>query len=138
MTRSDDAPRPDVQVGMYSFRTPDPVRLATFWSELMGLPMADGASQQIAMLDYDHEVGPITWLFEPEGEEGSGRGARIGLDLHGTEIPYTEVAARAEALGASRGAEREEDGVRWIEMRDPDGNPFRIFAPRPSTGSPGS
>ncbi|MGC5614860.1 hypothetical protein [Georgenia sp. Z1491] len=66
MARSDDALHPDVQVGMYSFRTPEPVRLATFWGELMGLPMADGASDQIAMLDLDHEVGPITWLFEPD------------------------------------------------------------------------
>ncbi|MEV8029772.1 hypothetical protein AB0O43_18055 [Cellulosimicrobium funkei] len=31
-----------------------------------------------------------------------------------------------------RVAEHEESGVRWIDMRDPDGNRFRVFAPRPT------
>ncbi|WP_373285117.1 VOC family protein [Microbacterium faecale] len=38
--------------------------------------------------------------------------------------------AHAEALGATRGAEHEESGVQWIDMRDPNGNRFRVFAPR--------
>lgn len=121
-----------VVVGMYSFRTPDPVRLATFWGELMDLPLADGASDQLAMLDFHHERGPVTWMFEPIEPTDDPPCGRIGLDI-GTQqdTGWAAVADRAESLGATRVAEHEQDGIRWIEMRDPDGNPFRVFAPRP-------
>jgi hypothetical protein len=41
-------------------------------------------------------------------------------------------ADRAEGLGARRVADHEVDGVRWVELRDPKNNMFRIFAPRPA------
>lgn len=120
------------RVGMYAFRTSDPVRLATFWGALMRLPMAPGASPELAMLDFDHEVGPVTWMFEPLDDDGSATSARIGLDLGGENLDHHATARRAEELGATRVSEYEEDGVRWVVMRDPDGNPFRVFAPRPA------
>lgn len=119
------------RVGMYAFRTPDPVRLATFWGALMHLPMAPGASQELAMLDFDHEVGPVTWMFEPLDDDMPATGPRLGLDLGGDGLDHLATAARAEELGATRVAVHEEEGVRWVVMRDPDGTPFRIFAPRP-------
>lgn len=120
------------RVGMYAFRTADPVRLATFWGTLMGLPMAPGASPELAMLDFDHEVGSVTWMFEPlDGDEPATRG-RIGLDLGGDNLDHLATATRAEELGATRVSEHEEDGVRWVVMNDPDGSPFRVFAPRPA------
>lgn len=119
------------RVGMYAFRTADPVRLATFWGALMRLPMAPGASAELAMLDFDHEVGSVTWMFEPLDGDGLATSGRIGLDLGGEALDHIETAKRAEELGATRVSEHEEDGVRWVIMRDPDGNPFRVFAPRP-------
>lgn len=119
------------RVGMYAFRSADPVRLATFWGELMGLPMAPGASAELAMLDFHHEVGPVTWMFEPPDPDEPVAGGRIGLDLGGDGVDHQATAVRAEALGAVRVSEHEQDGVRWIVMRDPDGNRFRVFAPRP-------
>jgi glyoxalase superfamily protein len=116
-------------VGMYSFKTADPIRLATFWGGLMGLPVADGASEQLAMLDFDHEHSPVTWLFERTTRTSEADG-RLSLDIH-NDADWRGVADRAEQLGATRDGEREQDGARWIEMRDPDGNPFRVFAPRP-------
>jgi catechol 2,3-dioxygenase-like lactoylglutathione lyase family enzyme len=119
-------------VGMYWFKTPDPLRLATFWGKLMGLPLADGASEQLAMLDFDHEHRPVTWLFERAESTEESPSGRVGLDVHNNEdAASATVADRAEALGATRVSEREQGGARWIEMRDPDGNPFRVFAPRP-------
>lgn len=121
-----------IVVGMYSFRTPDPVKLATFWSELMDLPLAAGASDQLAMLDFEHERGPVTWMFEPTEPTDEPPSGRIGLDISiGEETGWAAVADRAESLGATRVSEHEQDSVRWIQMRDPDGNPFRVFAPRP-------
>ena len=119
------------RVGMYAFRTADPVRLATFWGALMRLPMAPGASAELAMLDFDHEVGSVTWMFEPLDGDGLSTNGRIGLDLGGEALDHIATAKRAEELGAARVSEHEEDGVRWVVMRDPDGNPFRVFAPRP-------
>lgn len=118
-------------VAMYAFRSTDPVRLARFWGRLMDLPLAAGASDQLAMLDFDQQHGPVTWMFEPTtGLEGQGRGW-LGLDLTtGQESEWMAVADRAETLGAVRVSHHDEDGIRWIEMRDPDGNPFRVFAPR--------
>ncbi len=40
---------------MYSFRTPNPRRLASFWAELMELPVTDTGSGDLVMLDFDHE-----------------------------------------------------------------------------------
>ena len=118
-------------VGMISMMSPDPRRLAAFWSELMGLPITDGASDDLVMLDFDHEVGPITWILERSDDVAAGT-APVALDIGSQdEDTWRDVADRAEGLGAQRVAEHEESGVRWIEMRDPDGNRFRVFAPRP-------
>jgi len=118
-------------VGMYSFKTPDPLRLASFWGALMGLPIADGASETLAMLDFEQEQAPVTWLFERATTTSEATG-RLGLDIRGDAgVDWRAVADRAEELGATRDEEHEQDGLRWVEMRDPDGNPFRVFSPRP-------
>lgn len=118
-------------VGMYSFFTSNPTALASFWADLMGLPVADGATEDLVMLDFDHEVAAQTWIFERRDAD-AGPTAPIALDIGSQdESSWALVADRAEELGANRVADREEDGVRWVEMTDPDGNRFRVFAPRP-------
>lgn len=51
------------------------------------------------------------------------------LDLTDRDLPAD--ADRVEALGAERVSDNEEEGVRWVVLRDPEGNKFRIFVPRP-------
>ncbi|WP_106586434.1 VOC family protein [Murinocardiopsis flavida] len=51
--------------------------------------------------------------------------------LAGGEDDWAEQADRVAALGAERVSDNEQDRVRWVEFRDPEGNTFRIFAPRP-------
>lgn len=117
-------------LGMISMMTPDPRRLGAFWSEVMGLPTADGASDELVMLDFHHEVSPITWILERSDDIAAGT-APVALDIHHEdETRWREVADRAEELGAARVSEHEENGVQWVDMRDPDGNRFRVFAPR--------
>ena len=123
---------PRSTLGMISLMTPDPRRLGAFWSELMGLPIADGASDDLVMLDFNHEVGPITWILERSDDVAVGT-APVALDIYREdedETRWREVADRAEELGAARVSEHEESAVQWIEMRDLDGNRFRVFAPR--------
>lgn len=125
-------PQPQPQIGMISMMSPDPRRLGTFWSELMGLPIAEGASEDLVMLNLDHDAGPLTWILERRENVAVGV-APIALDIGSQdEQTWREVADHAERLGAERVAEHEQDGVRWIEMRDPDSNRFRVFAPRPA------
>lgn len=121
-----------VGVGMYAFYCDQPQRLAAFWAELMDLPVADGATEDFVMLNFHHEVGPVTWLFHRVDAGAPPRANRIGLDISiDDEENWATVADRAEAAGATRVAQHEQDGVRWIEMLDPEGNTFRVFAPRP-------
>ena len=117
---------------MYSFRSPNPRRLASFWAELMELPVTDSGSGDLVMLDFAHQVGPVTWMFERSQSCGRPPGA-VGLDVAiDDEEGWAALAERAERLGAARMGEFEDDGARWIDMRDPDGNRFRVFAPRPA------
>jgi catechol 2,3-dioxygenase-like lactoylglutathione lyase family enzyme len=124
-----DSTSAPVTLGMFSFRTPDPHRLARFWSELVGLPAADGATDDLVMLDLDHEVGPQTWLFERTDEAAASD--RLGLDLspHDDEA-WRTLAYRAERLGGSRVCDNDQGGVQWVDMHDPEGNRFRVFPPR--------
>ncbi|GAA1936189.1 hypothetical protein GCM10009775_30110 [Microbacterium aoyamense] len=118
-------------VGMLHFLSPEPRRLARFWSELMRLPIADGATDDLVMLDFDHVVTPTTWIFGRATDAARGR-APLGLDIGVQDADtWADVATRAEALGAERVGEHEDGGIQWIEMNDPDGNRFRVFAPRP-------
>jgi Glyoxalase-like domain len=52
------------------------------------------------------------------------------LDLAGEEN-WLQHAERVVRLGATRVAEHEVQGARWVELRDPENNTFRIFGPRP-------
>jgi catechol 2,3-dioxygenase-like lactoylglutathione lyase family enzyme len=123
----------DTVVGMYAFTSPDHRRLAAFWGELMGLPLLDPWSDDpdgTVFLDFDHEVTEMTWLFQA-GEVGP-VSDRLGLDISARPVEgWRDVADRAEALGAAREGEHERSGARWVELRDPDGNRFRVFGPRP-------
>jgi hypothetical protein len=119
-------------VGMYAFRTRDPRTLAAFWAGVMDLPISDASTDQLVMLDLDHQAGPVTWLFELDEEMGTGT-PRLSLNITTVEPEaWKGVAERAEQLGARRKSEHEQGGVRWIELDDPDGNPFRVLAPRPA------
>lgn len=118
-------------VGMYAFRSADPRRLAAFWAEVMELPISQHSTDDLVMLDLDHEVGPVTWMFERDSTVG-GESSRLGLDISWpTGDGWRGLADRAEKAGAQRKGEHELNGVPWIEMADLDGNPFRVFAPRP-------
>jgi predicted enzyme related to lactoylglutathione lyase len=114
-------------VGMYSFDCRDAAVLARFWSGVLQRPVDEGATPEFAMIGFEDE-GP-TWLFVQAPDLPTGRN-RLMLDLGGEE-DWQQQADRVEALGARRIADHEQDGVRWIEFRDPEDNTFRIFAPRP-------
>lgn len=125
-------PHPATAVlGMISIYSPNPRRLAAFWATLMSLPIHPDATDEVVMLDFDHETGPVTWIIQrAEADRGV---APVALDIGAEdEVSWRDVASYAETLGAERGEEHDVDGIRWVDMRDPDGNRFRVFAARPT------
>jgi predicted enzyme related to lactoylglutathione lyase len=117
-----------MKVGMYSFDCRDASTLASFWSSVLIRPVDEGATPAYATIGFQAE-GP-TWMFhQPAGELAAGDN-RLRLDFDGG-ADWAEQANRVEALGAERVSDNEQGGVRWVEFRDPEGNTFRIFAPRP-------
>jgi predicted enzyme related to lactoylglutathione lyase len=117
-----------MQVGMYSFDCADAASLAGFWSKVLMRTVDVGATQAFATIGFEGD-GP-TWMFHrPQGELAAGPN-RLMLDLGG-ESDWAEQADRIEAVGAERVSDNEQDGIRWVVFHDPEGNTFRIFAPRP-------
>jgi predicted enzyme related to lactoylglutathione lyase len=115
-------------IGMYSFECSDAARLAEFWAQVIGKRVDPGASADYATLDFDAE--DPTWMFVrvADASEGSNR---FMLDL--ADPAYEREGERIARLGAERVSDNEQDGVRWTVFRDPEGNTFRLFAPRPAT-----
>jgi len=113
---------------MISFDCRDAAALAGFWARVLRRPVDSGATADYATIGFD-DAGP-TWMFVRTDDLAEGRN-RLMLDLGGGE-DWREQAQRVETLGARRIADHEVEGVaRWVELRDPENNTFRIFAPRP-------
>jgi hypothetical protein len=120
-------PAARLEIGMYTFDCRDAAGLATFWGRLLDRPVDVGATSEYATIGFDDD-GP-TWMFVQAANLADGRN-RFMLDFAGGDAWQAE-ADRAESLGAERVADHEASGVRWVELRDPERNTFRIFAPRP-------
>jgi hypothetical protein len=117
-----------VYTSMYHFEAEQPLQLAGFWAELLRIPVDEGASDELAMIDAGHADGPITWIFQQATTE-TPPARRLTLDLTDDQDWRGEVD-RAQQLGAGLVGEHEAGSVRWAELTDPEGNLFRIFAPR--------
>ncbi|MGW7487008.1 VOC family protein [Streptomyces sp. NPDC054786] len=100
----------------------DPVRLAAFWSELLGRPVVG-------------RTGPYVWLrrenglglgFQQTAEPKSGKN-RMHVDISSPD-PAAEQQ-RVEALGGRR-LEQYADGG-FLVMADPEGNEFCIIPEGP-------
>ena len=98
----------------------------TFWSQALGLPVKDGASPFFAALD-GRATGP-TWLFlaVPEGKTAKNR---MHIDLEADD--RAAEVKRLSALGGTHVADKDEWGMQWTVMHDPEGNEFCVSGPHP-------
>jgi predicted enzyme related to lactoylglutathione lyase len=103
-----------------TFDCADAAGLAGFWSQVLEAPVDDGASADYAVLK-----GEPGWMFlrVPEGKAVKNR---VHPDLSTADLP-AEVE-RLVALGATRRADHDEDGTRWVTLTDPEGNEFDVVA----------
>jgi predicted enzyme related to lactoylglutathione lyase len=112
-----------LSMGMLSFQCRDAAKLAEFWSQVLGQPVDEGASPAYATIGFA-DPG-VTWMFVQSDSPGHG-----GFHPDLSAPDWQAEADRVCSLGATRGDEHHESGVRWINLLDPEGNAFDIFAPR--------
>ncbi len=101
-----------------TFDCTDAGALASFWGELLGRPVADGATESYAELE---GTPGMTFMAVPEPKTTKNR---VHLDLKVDDL--SSEAERALALGATKQAEFDEGGFRWITFQDPAGNEFDL------------
>ena len=97
--------------------------IAAFWSALLDRAVNDGANQFFAMIpaSEDSSFPAMMFLAVPEPRQGKNR---LHLDLVATDL--SAEVDRAVGLGATKVAEFDEYGTRWVTLTDPEGNVFDI------------
>ncbi|MFC8421401.1 VOC family protein [Streptomyces sp. NPDC057236] len=106
--------------------TGDPYDLATFWSAMLGNPLADDDRPgDPEALVADPSGGPgLLFVRVPEGKTAKNR---LHFDLRPTGRTRAEEVARAIGLGARQLADHTRpDGGGWVTLADPEGNEFCI------------
>jgi predicted enzyme related to lactoylglutathione lyase len=102
----------------------DPDRLALFWSETLGYKEVASVGSYRVLDPAPGMAGPrfvLQRVPEPRTVKN-----RMHLDIWVADIE--SEAARLEALGAKRLQENafDENGLRWIQLADPEGNEFCV------------
>jgi hypothetical protein len=125
------------QVSAVVLDSPDPRRLATFYSELLGWPIAvnepprDGYPPEDAWVMLRHPTGGtgLSFQFEANYEaptwpaQSAHQSMMMHLDIGVTDLD--SAVAEAQRLGATQADDQPQSGVRV--MLDPDGHPFCLF-----------
>lgn len=104
----------------------DAEKLASFWSQLLDLPVADGASQFWAMIPAPIDKSLPALMFLQVEQRTPGKN-KWHLDLF-TDEPDTQIE-RAVGLGATRIGDYDEHDTVWSTLADPEGNLFDVAAP---------
>jgi predicted enzyme related to lactoylglutathione lyase len=100
----------------------DPARVAAFWSELLGRPIA-GSKGPYVWLERTDGVG---FGFQRTGEPKRGKN-RMHIDIEAPDVGA--ATQQIEALGGSRIPGYESGG--FLVMADPEGNEFCLIPREP-------
>jgi hypothetical protein len=105
-----------------SFDVADAVGQATFWAKSTGGEVADGATQDDAVVT-GTDFPRLAFHRVPEGKTAKNR---LHIDLVAPE--YEAEIERLLSLGASKVNELAPGGARWTTLTDPEGNEFDVIA----------
>jgi hypothetical protein len=114
-----------VRVGNVTFDCGDVLKLAAFWSAVLGRPIDQGSSEFFASIGgADGERHEPAWYFNkvPEARQAKNR---VHIDLINPDPHAVDEIAR---LGATVIGEYHMPSHRWTVMQDPEGNEFCIAA----------
>lgn len=112
---------PVVRVETLVLHSPQPIRLAEFWRDLLGYVVAPNYTSSVQLRDPSGEGPPL--LIAHDGTHSAS--GSVHLDLRPEH--QAEVVALALSLGATRLASSE---ASWVVLADPDGNPFCVLQAR--------
>jgi catechol 2,3-dioxygenase-like lactoylglutathione lyase family enzyme len=113
------------RVGNITFDCGDVLKLADFWSAVLGRPLDEGSSEVFASIGgADGGRGEPAWYFNKVPEPRQAKN-RVHVDLIN---PDPHAVDEIVGLGATVIGEHRIPGHRWTVMRDPEGNEFCIAA----------
>jgi hypothetical protein len=101
----------------------DPLALASFWTAALERPIDDGASPFFASIGITERNIRPAFLFIKVPEAKTAKN-RMHIDLQ-SDDRGSEVA-RLVSLGATRISDKDEWGIAWTVMHDPEGNEFCV------------
>ena len=114
--------------------TPDAVRLATWWSEVLGWVL-DADPEESYVEPPDGEPG-VPLLFGRNDDPRRGKN-RVHLDFASSDAAeQREIVDRLLAAGATH-ADIGQGDVPWTVLADPDGNELCVLEPRPDHDATG-
>jgi Glyoxalase-like domain len=117
-----------VRLGNIAFDCDDVLKVANFWSALLGRPLDEGSGELWASIGgADGERVEPAWYFNkvPEPKQAKNR---VHPDV--TTPDYPSIVDRLTTMGATVVGEHEVPGAdhRWTVMCDPEGNEFCVAA----------
>ena len=114
-------------INSITFDCSDAARLAAFWAEVTGWGVGPEPSPEFAVVGGSARPADCPSLMFIQVLEGKAAKNRVHLDL-GAEDRATEVD-RLIGIGATLVHEKEEWGVHWSTLQDPEGNEFCVAVP---------
>lgn len=108
----------------------DTLAVARFWSAALGRPLDPEPSGFFASIGRSSTEGAEAWFFAKVPEPKSAKN-RMHVDLHAQDRADVEdEVGRLVGLDAVVvRAPKEEYGVYWATLQDPEGNEFCVAAP---------
>jgi predicted enzyme related to lactoylglutathione lyase len=103
----------------------DPYGLASFWSAIVGAPVADDDEPGDTEVLVEVSGGPsLLFVRVPEAKRAKNR---VHLDLQPIDRDRDDEVDRALTLGATVVSDhRRDDGGGWVTLADPEGNEFCV------------
>lgn len=113
------------RLGNIAFDCDDVLKLAAFWSAVLGRPLDKGSSELFASIGgTDGERREPAWYFNRVREPKQAKN-RVHIDLVNPDRNAVKELVR---LGATVIGEHRISGHGWTVMQDPEGNEFCIAA----------
>jgi predicted enzyme related to lactoylglutathione lyase len=117
----------ELKLGNIAFDCDDVLRVANFWSTVLGRPLDETSGEEWASIGgSDGDRAQPAWYFNkvPESKQAKNR---VHLDL---TTPDPSAVEQLVQLGATVVGEHEVPGAdhSWTVMQDPEGNEFCIAA----------
>ena len=113
-----------VQITTVTFDCADPMRLASFWAEVLGSELAPGSDPDGARVR--DPTGVTDGLYFQPVPEAKAVKNRVHIDLRPSGSMAVEVA-RLKELGATVQGRVDEGGSFWTVMQDPEGNELCVL-----------